>query len=104
MSEDAAVVAPGSGQLLDYAGERQTFFVEYFALYSSWLLLLGVPGLLVSVAVGVYAYLADAQSSDAVQSSDLWEQSSDALYESLTMLWSFVTLLWAFALRKARQR
>ena len=60
--------------------------------------------LLLSVAVGVYAYLADAQSSDAVQSSDLWEQSSDALYESLTMLWSFVTLLWAFALRKACQR
>ena len=48
---------------------------------------------MLSVAVGVYAYLADAQSSDAVQSGDLWEQSSDALYESLTMLWSFVTLL-----------
>ena len=72
-------------------GERQTFFVEYFAMYSSWLLLLGVPGLFVSVAVGVYAHLADAQSSDA-------------LYESLTIVWSFFTLVWAFALRKAWQR
>ena len=72
-------------------GERQTFFVEYFALYSSWLLLLGVPGFFVSVAVGVYAHLADAQSSDA-------------LYESLTIVWSFFTLIWAFALRKAWQR
>ena len=60
-------------------------------MYSSWLLLLGVPGLFVSVAVGVYAHLADAQSSDA-------------LYESLTIVWSFFTLVWAFALRKAWQR
>ena len=50
-----------------------------------------MPGFFVSVAVGVYAHLADAQSSDA-------------LYESLTIVWSFFTLIWAFALRKAWQR
>ena len=50
-----------------------------------------MPGLWVSVAGGVYAYFADAQSSDA-------------LYESLTIVWSAFTLVWAFALRKAWQR